>query len=133
LIYVLDTNVVSDFLKKHPHVTAMIAQHLAGNDRLLLPQPVHYELIRSLIRHNASEQIKRLNNQILPQFEWATLTDDDWLQAARFWADSVSRGKQLADVDLLLAALAQRLDATLVTGDDDFDALPIKRANWRIN
>lgn len=133
MIYLLDTNVISDFLKKHPVVTASIMQGLANRDRLLVPQPAHYELIRSLMRHNATVQLSRLNNEILPQMEWITLTDADWLQAAQFWADAVSRGKQLADIDLLLAALTQRLDATLVTADDDFDILPIQRANWRVS
>lgn len=133
MIYLLDTNVISDFLKKHPVVTASIMQGLANRDRLLVPQPAHYELIRSLMRHNATVQLSRLNNEILPQMEWITLTDADWLQAAQFWADAVSQGKQLADIDLLLAALTQRLDATLVTADDDFDILPIQRANWRVS
>lgn len=133
MIYLLDTNAISDFLKRHPVVTASIMQGLANRDRLLIPQPAHYELVRSLMRHNATAQLSRLNNEILPQLEWITLTDADWLQAAEFWAESVSSGKQLADVDLLLAALTQRLDATLVTADDDFDTLPIKRANWRMN
>ena len=42
-----------------------------------------------------------------------------------------NQGKQLSDVDLLIAALAQRLDGVVVTSDDDFDALPIQRENWR--
>lgn len=129
--YVLDTNTVSDFLKKHPNVTTSIERHLANGDTLFIAQPVHYELIRGMVRHHATTQLRRLNDQILPQFEWLRVTDADWLLAAQLWADTVSRGKQLSDVDLLLAALAQRLDAVLVTGDDDFAPLPIKRENWR--
>jgi len=34
-------------------------------------------------------------------------------------------------VDLLIAALALRLDAIIVTNDEDFLALPVKRENWR--
>ena len=132
MIYVLDTNAVSDFLKRHTQVSDEIFRALARHDHLLIPQPVHYELIRSLIRHNATAQLDRLNKQILPLLEWIAISDDDWLQAAHFWAATVSTGKQLADVDLLLAALTQRLNATLVTADDDFDALLIKRVNWRI-
>jgi predicted nucleic acid-binding protein len=130
LIYLLDTNVVSDFLKQYPPVTTQIAQSLEREDRLLIAQPVHYELFRSLIRHNATAQMNRLNNEILPKLEWIALTDEDWLQAARFWAATVSPGKQLNDVDLLLA---KRLNATIVTSDDDFDALPIQRENWRVS
>jgi len=59
------------------------------------------------------------------------LSDIDWEQAAQFWADAVSRGKQHSDVDLLVAAIAKRLEATVITADDDFDSLPVKRENWR--
>ncbi len=131
MIYLLDTNVVSDFLKQYPPVTTQIVRKLADKDQLLISRPVYYELMRMLFRFNATTQLKRLNDVILPQLEWVALTDEDWLQAARFWATTVSAGKQLADTDLLLAAITQRLAATLITSDDDFDALPIKRANWR--
>lgn len=70
-------------------------------------------------------------NQIQPQFEWIPLTDADWRQAAQFWAEVRSTGKQLSDVDLLIAALAFRLNAVIVSNDDDFEALPVHRENWR--
>ncbi len=132
MIYVLDTNVVSDFLKKQPTVLAAVHEHILDGDRLFIAPHVHYELVRGLLRYSATIQLKRLSEEILPLLEWVALTDADWLQAAHFWATTVSAGKQLTDMDLLVAALTQRLDATLVTADDDFDALPIKRVNWRV-
>jgi predicted nucleic acid-binding protein len=60
------------------------------------------------------------------------VTDDDWKQAAHYWVDTVRAGKQLADIDLLIAAIARRTNAVVVSADDDFDALPIRRENWRI-
>jgi predicted nucleic acid-binding protein len=68
----------------------------------------------------------------VPLLTWTSLTDGDWRQAAQFWADVTNAGKQLADTDLLVAAIALRVGGTVVTADDDFDALPIKRENWRI-
>lgn len=42
-----------------------------------------------------------------------------------------SRGKVLSQVDMMLAALAMRMDLTVVTSDRDFEALPeVKRENW---
>ncbi len=61
-----------------------------------------------------------------------SLTDDDWRQAAQFWANAVNAGRQLADTDLLIAAIAKRVDGVVVTDDGDFDALPIRRENWRV-
>ncbi len=132
MIYVLDTNVVSDFLKQQPVITNSIVEAQLRQDRLLITPPVNYELIRGLIRHHATTQLSRLNNEIIPLFEWYTLNDNDWLQAAYLWAHTTRTGRQLSDVDLLLAAITQRLDATLVTSDDDFNALSVNRINWRI-
>jgi predicted nucleic acid-binding protein len=52
-------------------------------------------------------------------------------KASELWAYAVANGRQLADVDLLVAALAIRHDALIVSADTDFDALPVKRDNWR--
>lgn len=131
MIYVLDTNAVSDFLKKQPTVTNSIIKAQRQQERIIITPPVHYEIMRGLVRHRATTQLTRLNTQILPLFEWGEITDADWAQAAELWASAVRRGKQLSDVDLLLAAVTQRLEATLVSSDADFDALPIQRVNWR--
>lgn len=56
---------------------------------------------------------------------------DDWDEAARLWAQTQKRGRQFSDIDLLLVAVSIRLDAILVSADEDFGALPVRRENWR--
>ncbi|MCC6802176.1 MAG: PIN domain-containing protein [Anaerolineae bacterium] len=129
---VVDTNVLSDLLANVELVAHNFVSTIERDEIVYLCQPVLYELRRGLFRRKAEVKYRAFNQNILPRLTLIPLEDADWLQAAQFWADAVSRGKQLADIDLLLAALAQRLDATLVTADDDFDILPIQRANWRI-
>jgi predicted nucleic acid-binding protein len=70
--------------------------------------------------------------QIRPLFQWVSMEDIDWEQAAKFWADSRRKGRQFSEVDLLIAAVAVRLNAVIISDDNDFDALPVKRENWRI-
>jgi predicted nucleic acid-binding protein len=82
LIYVLDTNAVSDFLKKQPTVTNSIIKAQRQQERIIITPPVHYEIMRGLVRHRATTQLTRLNTQILPLFEWGEITDADWVQAA---------------------------------------------------
>jgi len=42
-------------------------------------------------------------------------------------------GRALSQVDMLLAALARHLNATLLTTDEDFQALPdIQTDNWLV-
>lgn len=129
LIYIVDANVISDLLAR----VSSVEQHLdrRKTEIVCLCQPVYYELIRGLIKTQATSKLQRLEEVLRPSFNWITLTDDDWLQAARYWALATGSGRQLSDVDLLIAAIATRLDAIIVTSDADFDALPVKRENWR--
>lgn len=69
---------------------------------------------------------------VKPQFQWLQVTEEDWKRAAQLWADAANKGKVLSDIDLLIAAIAQRLGAIFVSADTDFDELLVKRVNWRI-
>jgi predicted nucleic acid-binding protein len=111
----------------------MVAQVRAHQEAhvLGLCEPVDYEVWRGLRWRTAAAQQQLYTNSIKPQFEWIPLTSADWRQAAQFWAEARSAGKQLSDIDLLLAALAFRLNAVIVTNDQDFEAFPIQRENWR--
>jgi predicted nucleic acid-binding protein len=131
LIYLLDTNAVSDWLSPQPGAIAeRIENRLATGDRIIVCQPVYYELVRGLIWRKADRKLAILREKIIPLLDYVTLDEADWLQAAQFWADSRSAGRQLADTDLLIAAVASRLDAVIVSRDTDFDALPAKREDW---
>jgi len=42
-----------------------------------------------------------------------------------------NEGRAFSDVDLLVAAVAERLGGIIVSADADFDALSVLRENWR--
>jgi tRNA(fMet)-specific endonuclease VapC len=131
-IYVLDANVVSDMLRKIPDATIMatIAQH--RQDDVYLCMPVDYEIRRGLIKTQAFNRLQYYESHIKPQFQWVSILDEDWVKAAELWSIAVSAGKQLSDIDLLIAAVTLRLGGTLVSADSDFDSLPVTRVNWRL-
>lgn len=127
--YVLDTNVISDLTRGEPDVLAHLRMHTA--DTLYLCQPVYFEVLRGLLWKNAPAKLKSLE-ALRGLLTWVELVDEDWSRAAQLWANTQIQGKQLADVDLLVAALTLRLGAALISADDDFDALPVTRENWRV-
>jgi len=50
---------------------------------------------------------------------------------AEIYHDLRARGRVLSQVDMMLAALSRSLDATLLTDDRDFEALPdLRIENW---
>jgi predicted nucleic acid-binding protein len=131
LKYILDTNAVADYINQFEPTRTRIRQALRDRETLYLCPPVEYEVLRGLIRTNAPHKRKAFEQTFAPQLTPLPLIADDWKQAAQFWAAMRKRGRQISDVDVLLAALANRLDATIVSDDSDFDALPVQRENWR--
>ncbi len=131
LIYILDTNVISDRMKAIQPVSQLLIDRTNEGHSIYLCQPVYYEVTRGLLKTNAINKLQFFHTIILPLLDWIPLEDEDWEQAAEFWAQTKSTGQQLSDTDLLIASLVKRLNAILVTADNDFDSLPIKRENWR--
>jgi predicted nucleic acid-binding protein len=131
VIYLLDTNTVSQWLSPVGQETQnKINELITQNHRIALCQPVIYELVRGLLWKQAPRKLSILREKILPQLEKVDLLETDWLQAAQFWAETRRKGRQLSDADLLLAAIAYRLGAVLVSHDTDFDALPVILEAW---
>jgi predicted nucleic acid-binding protein len=131
MIYLIDTNIIGDLIKFRNPTSEHAAARFAAKDTLGLCYPVYYEFLRGILWKQATGMFKVFNRRVLPRLEWIELTNADWEQAARFWAEARRSGKQLGDPDLLLAALAYRLNAVIVSADSDFDALSVRRENWR--
>ncbi len=133
LTYILDTNTVGDYINGFEPTTRRIKQAIRDGHRLYICQPVIYEVLRGLLKTHAERKRRLFEEQFVPQLDRLSLTDTDWGQAAQFWVDAVRVGKQLADIDLLVAAVAQRVGGVIVSADTDFDVLPVRRENWRIH
>ena len=131
MIYLLDTNTISDLIEGHGQVLFRLSQNITAEHAIGLCSPIYYEVMRGLLWQNLRRKQAIFANTIRPQLDWIVTEDGDWLQTIQFWVDTKKNGRQLSDIDLLLAALAHRLDAVIVSSDNDFDALPVKRENWR--
>jgi tRNA(fMet)-specific endonuclease VapC len=131
LIYILDTNIIADRMKAVEPVSQRMIDTVSAGHIVYLCTPVYYEVMRGLLKTNATRKLQFFQATIMPLLDWLPLTEEDWRQAAQFWAETTSVGKQLSDVDLLIGALAKRLNAIIASSDEDFNALPVRRENWR--
>ena len=131
VIYILDTNVIADRFHHLPQVLDRLNRAGEAGHVLGLCDPVRYEILRGLLKVNVRQKLRHFQETIMPLMDHLALIDDDWQVAAQLWATMRNQGKQFSDADLLIAALAQRLNAVVVTADDDFAALSIQRENWR--
>ena|SRR5579859_5409308 len=132
MIFLIDSNTIADFLSRQTRTLHQIQMHILNKDVLGLCCPVHYEVLRGLLWRNAPVKMDLFNRSIGLFFSWIELVNEDWEQAARFYAQTRVAGRQFADTDLLLSAIAHRLDGIIVSSDQDFDVLPVKRIDWRI-
>ena len=130
VIYILDTNVIADRIHRLPQVLNRLGRAGEAGHILGLCDPVRYEVLRGLLKVNATQKQRLFRETIMPLMDHLTLIDEDWQVAAQLWASMRNRGRQFSDVDLLIAALAQRLNAVVVTSDNDFAVLPIQREDW---
>ncbi len=127
----LDTNILSAIIRKETRVEKYFREAIANDTGLLLSLVVFYEIKRGLLKRDAKKQLSAFEH-LANQLAWCDVVPADWEQAARWWAERLRAGKPIEDADLLIAAQAKRLRATLITDNEkDFAGLPIEIENWR--
>ncbi|MBP7864827.1 MAG: type II toxin-antitoxin system VapC family toxin [Acidobacteria bacterium] len=116
MLYMLDTDMCSYILKKHP---AAVKAHFdaAGKDALAISTVVLGELYFGAARHVQGERIR----QEIDDFA-SRLSVMDWDEAAADHYGSIraeleARGTPTGAMDLMIAAHARSLGATLVTNN----------------
>lgn len=134
---ILDTDILSEFLKGHDVNVARHARAYAGAHTLFTFTSITvYEIMLGLLAKGADSQAQkalawmRLNEQLIP-------IADDYLKAAEVKATCRKQGRIVELPDSLIASIAARLGLPLVTGNTgDFTAiqssgLKITLLNWR--
>jgi predicted nucleic acid-binding protein len=125
-----DTNTLNYLLKGFQKVRARFDEAVDRGDQFFLGSVVHYELIRYL-NLKGSHRMTRIYEEITASWPRCSLSFEDWNEAARIWADRHRLGRSIADLDLLLAVLAVRESAVLITSNvTHFEGLGIPMEDW---
>jgi len=130
--YVIDTNIISQLIKNpSASVKDRLKTVLDTGGVLFTSEAVRYEIERGLRKKEATKQLEIFHRRVVPVFSIVAVDWPTWDAAADLWVYATNNGRQLADVDLLVVALAIRLDAILVSADRDYSAFPsVKTENW---
>ena len=130
--YLLDTNVVTQLLKRAPHVVERYRHALERGEQVYLSAVVYYEVKRGLLHVGAAKQLRQLDEDFRNVLQWAPVSDETWNRAAYLWAECRRQGKPHDDDgDLLIAAQARLLGAVVVTRNTrDFIDSQISVENW---
>ncbi len=126
----LDTNTVSYLVKGIPGVRERLRSVAESGDEVLLCPPVHYEFHRYLLLKNAT-RLQQIYAALAETWLWCPMHRDDWEEAAAIWARCSSRGRPVGDFDGLIAALARRREAVVITHNRrHFEDLGVDTADW---
>jgi tRNA(fMet)-specific endonuclease VapC len=130
-IYLLDTNHLSPALNKVSHLRDRILSACKDGSRFSTCWPVLCELEAGIVNtKNPARNRRTLNNLLEKIAVWPQ--DDELVRRYGKVSKLLSeRGRVLSPADITLAAFAWIRNATLLTADLDFSALPeITVENW---
>ena len=129
--YVVDSDTLSYVLQRKGHAIARFAEAVRARAEIYLCPVVYYQIRRGLLDKGAVRQLQEFRTMV-GNFLWADIDRSMWDDAAEIWVACRRRGRPHEDdADLLIAAYARHLQATLVTNNTaDFEDLGLRLANW---
>lgn len=133
---VLDTGILGQVV--HPRRYTEVREWLANvviAHEVLVSEICDYELRRELLRLGARRSLSHLD-ELSRELGYLPVTTATWRSAARLWAMARRAGKPTAspdslDGDVLLAAQARSVDATIVTTNVRHFELFATAVGWR--
>jgi tRNA(fMet)-specific endonuclease VapC len=130
--YLLDTNVITQLLKRNTRVVNRYRAVLEQGEAVYLSAVVYYEVKRGLLHVGAANQLRQLDEAFKNVLQWLPVSDSTWDRAAHLWADCRRQGRPHDDDgDLLIAAQASAVAAVVVTRNArDFANLQVAVENW---
>jgi len=132
-VYLLDTNIVSELVRRTPNPKVVARLHREAATDLLLSSITVFEL-----RFGAARSAKpaslwgRIQHEILSRFRVIGFDQEDAVAAADVLSPLVGAGQNIAVQDVMLAGMALRCGFTMVTRNRrHFDrATGLQVENW---
>lgn len=131
--YLLDANHASPLVTSHHPLRRKVEVAQASGDRKSIAAPVVTEVVFGILMLPRARNNQLEWERILPGFRvYAADADTAW-DAALLQVSLRRKGRQLATIDALTAAIALREGLTLLTTDGDFSAVPdLRFENWMV-
>ena len=114
----LDTDILSEFLRGNPKVAAKVDEHLEEYGLVNLSIITYYEILNGLLYKDAKKQLKKFTdfvelNKVIP------MTMRTAKIAAEIFADLRKKGREIGHTDTLIAGIAIANDLQLITNNTD--------------
>jgi|SRR5260221_2947831 len=127
----LDTDILSEFLRGNPKVIAKVDEYLKEHGFINLSIITYYEILNGLLYKDARKQLAKFEefvslNKVIP------LTQRMAKVAAAIQADLRKKGTEIGHTDTLIAGIAITNDLQLVSNNTEhFKRIKgLRLANW---
>ena len=132
MTHLLDADTLNYVLKGLSPPKERLRQATAGGASFVLSLVVHYQITRYLKLKGAT-RVQRFYEQLVSGWSVVGLEEADWDTAADLWAQRHRVGKPIEDADLLIAVIALKTGATIVTNNTrHFEGLGVAVENWTL-
>ncbi|OSI08360.1 FitB [Neisseria animaloris] len=119
--YLLDTNIVSHILRRQPNVMAKL-QSVPMSD-LYISAVTHAELMYGLAKKPDAAKLHRAVHELLLRIGVLPFDEQASTHYGKFKAQAEQSGKNLASLDMMIAAHASAVSAVLVSNDAAFQQI----------
>lgn len=119
--YLLDTNIVSHILRRQPNVMARL-QSMPMSD-LYISAVTHAELMYGLAKKPDAAKLHRAVHELLLRIGVLPFDEQASTHYGKFKAQAEQSGKNLASLDMMIAAHASAVSAVLVSNDAAFQQI----------
>jgi tRNA(fMet)-specific endonuclease VapC len=128
----LDTDIISYFLKGDEIVISNVYKYLSENSSLNISIISYYEIVSGLYFKDAQKQLNIFQNFIL-NHNLVLLSEKSSVISGRLYAELRKSGDLLDDIDLLIAGIALENNFLLITNNEKhFGIIPnLKIQNWK--
>jgi tRNA(fMet)-specific endonuclease VapC len=132
MTYLLDTDTVNYLVKRIAPAKDRFRQAATRRSRFVLSPVVHFEVTRYLRLKGATGALRFYRRLITP-WVMPQYISTDWDLAIQLWVERHRAGRPITDSDLLIAVLARRTGAVLVTNNTrHFEGLGLTLENWAV-
>jgi predicted nucleic acid-binding protein len=120
MTYALDTNTVIMYLRNLPAVLNSFDNTVKQGDKIVIPEPVHYEIKRGFRILSAVKKERVYNELISAEGNCCVKTMDAlcWRRAEHIYAELYRKGFTVGELDILIAAICIENNCTLVTNNE---------------
>ncbi|GHT15561.1 tRNA(fMet)-specific endonuclease VapC [Bacteroidia bacterium] len=115
-VYVLDTNIVSFYLKGNETVANNITNALLSGDSVLVAPIAYYEIKRGLLAVNSQKRLKEFES-FCKLFGVGESNNEDLDISAEIYVEQRKMGTTIEDADIFIAAFCKNRNFTLVTNN----------------